>query len=209
MGEVIIRGRGGTSNHSHVPDEYQEVEYLQSSGTQYINTGVNTPSTRWGFEIDMTPLNPVGSTGYAIFGQKLANSNEWHLNCWFGNAGYNGTLFLKGNRYPAKMTQNVRQKLLLKHGVFINAEGAEYTVINQAVGDLPVYIFCVNNNNAAAEFSSVRLYNFKIYDTTDALVSNLYPCYRIADSVAGLWDAQRSVFLTNSGSGSFTVGADV
>ena len=52
----------------HVPDGYQEVEYIESSEQQYINTGINPTSTLWGFEVDFSCSHTPSSTGHAIFG---------------------------------------------------------------------------------------------------------------------------------------------
>jgi hypothetical protein len=35
------------------------------------------------------------------------------------------------------------------------------------------------------------------------------PCYRIADSVIGMYDVVNDVFYTNNGSGTFSKGSDV
>lgn len=39
-------------------------------------------------------------------------------------------------------------------------------------------------------------------------VRRMYPCYRLSDNVAGMYDKLSDTFYTNSGSGSFTVGPD-
>ena len=41
------------------------------------------------------------------------------------------------------------------------------------------------------------------------LVREFIPCYRKADSVAGLYDLANNTFYTNAGSGVFVVGSDV
>ena len=43
----------------------------------------------------------------------------------------------------------------------------------------------------------------------DVLVREFIPCYRKADSVAGLYDLANNTFYTNAGSGVFVVGPDV
>lgn len=193
----------------HVPDGYQEVEYLQSSGTQYINVGLNPTSSLWGFEIDFTPLHAPSSSGHGVFGQKTADNNEWHLNTWYDTSNYNGTLIMKSSKYSARLANGIRCQMSMHNLEYINAEGTRRTVSNVSIGNLPLYIFCCNKNGTTSEFTSMKLYSFKLYDDTDTLVSELYPCYRISDSVAGLWDKEREMFLTNSGSGTFAVGADV
>ena len=50
---------------------------------------------------------------------------------------------------------------------------------------------------------------FSYYDKNDALICDLYPCYRKSDGIIGMYDRTRDLFLTNVGTGSFSKGADV
>ena len=54
-----------------------------------------------------------------------------------------------------------------------------------------------------------RFYSCEITNRQDQIVSNLIPCYRKADSVAGMYDNVNHRFLTNQGTGTFVVGSDV
>ena len=38
---------------------------------------------------------------------------------------------------------------------------------------------------------------------------DMYPCYRKADGVAGMWDKTTQTFRTNNGSGTFIVGEPI
>ena len=53
-----------------------------------------------------------------------------------------------------------------------------------------------------------KLFYLNIYDSADALVSELIPCYRVSDGVIGLYDAVADGFLTNAND-TYTKGADV
>lgn len=71
------------------------------------------------------------------------------------------------------------------------------------------------NINSATGIPSIdqktkgMIFNLKFFDENDKLVSELIPCYRKSDKEAGLWDRVRKIFLTNIGTGSFIVGADI
>ena len=66
-----------------------------------------------------------------------------------------------------------------------------------------------NYNGTPRYAGTRRVYYFKYYDKNDALICDLYPCYRKSDGVIGMYDKVRNLFLTNAGSGSFTKGANV
>ena len=52
------------------------------------------------------------------------------------------------------------------------------------------------------------LYNAYIV-LNNEVVRNFIPCYRKSDGVRGLYDKVNNVFYTNSGTGTFAIGADV
>ena len=54
----------------------------------------------------------------------------------------------------------------------------------------------------------MQLYGCKIWDD-DILVRNFVPCYRVSDNKPGLYDLVNDEFLTNSGTGEFTLGPEV
>ena len=193
----------------NVPSEYQGVEYIQSSGTQYIKTGITQTTTQWGFDIDFMPLNSFGSQGRCIFGRRAGSGQEYQLNCFNDGSGYNGTFYFGSGKYAARMTQNSRLQSSLHNYTLTVANGTQTTISSASIGNVECYVFAGNNNGTVNEQASMRLYGLKLYDASDTLVGDYRPCYRKADSVAGLWDRVSETFLTNSGTGTFSVGGDI
>ena len=70
------------------------------------------------------------------------------------------------------------------------------------------YIFGVNANGSVSSSPSMKLYSFLLYDN-EKLIREFIPCYRKSDSVIGLYDIVNDVFYTNSGTGTFSKGANV
>ena len=70
------------------------------------------------------------------------------------------------------------------------------------------YIFGVNANGSVSSSPSMKLYSFLLYDN-EKLIREFIPCYRKSDSVIGLYDIVNNVFYTNSGTGTFSKGANV
>ena len=54
-------------NQIKLPDEYQRVEYIQSTGTQYINTGIKPCMNKTRCVCDISPMNENDT---AFFGSR-------------------------------------------------------------------------------------------------------------------------------------------
>ena len=193
--EVEVRAR--------VPDEYQEVEYLQSSGSQRIDTEVTSVNgIDIKFKYNSTPNNT------SIYG---ARSSQSGTDRYFFVI-YNGN-FLP---YPSPSgasnlgSANTNEHTL-KTGEAFNGhlyyDGSDKGTVNTTyTSPLSLYLFA--EHWSSSQSSSSRIYYAKLYKG-NSLERDYYPCYRKSDSVAGLYDRFNKVFYTNSGSGSFSVGSDV
>ena len=60
-----------------LPDGYQPVSYLESTGTQYINTGINSNKST-GFLIDFQNTSST-STNFGVIGAQSPNSLRFNI----------------------------------------------------------------------------------------------------------------------------------
>ena len=190
------------SSTDNVPAEYQEVEYIQSSGTQYIDTGLKG---QLDFEIDFQALNASDTNGDAYyFGQRQNGStirfalikynDNFHLMTG-SNGMWNGSF--DTNRHMVNFTSS---------GATI--DGVTYSVdwgTGSAGTTLNFLLFAANYNGTMKYNGGMRIYSAKFYQSS-TLVRDLVPCYRISDGVAGMYDKVNSVFYTNAGTGTFSIG---
>lgn len=72
-----IRRRMMASSSGILPDGYQPVQYLESTGTQYINTGINSNKST-GFLIDFQNTSST-STNFGILGSQSPNSLRFSI----------------------------------------------------------------------------------------------------------------------------------
>lgn len=199
---------------SLLPNGYTQVDYIESSGTQYIDSGI-LPSENIGFEIDFTPHNDMNkTTARTIFGSRTTwRSNGYQLTT-YTEGSLNGGHFLFGTnntasliRHSAYMQKDVRCQISFLNGVFKSANGNE-TNIQGTFSNVNknIYLFgCIENVNPF-ELSTTTLYKLKFYDNGN-LVRDFIPCYRNSDNEVGLYDLVNDVFYTNQGTGSFTYGS--
>ena len=187
---------------SRLPQGYQEVEYIESSGTQYIDTGyiVNASDTiSWEFTA-MIPSQSeafMGANGYLQF----------HVT----SSGV-GVSTLNASGLGAKKTfridfSNSVTKLYIDNTLVETKDWAgSYSGANVKLG---IFKLGDADNGWHTTISPVSctLYEYAI-NIGENEVSRCVPCYRKADNVAGLYDLVNNVFYTNAGSGVFAVGAD-
>ena len=91
-----------------------KLEYLESNGTQYIDTGFK-PNQNTGFDVEFMTLNNSGNEA-AVFGSRSGSgSNELQLNF------YNGGIFGYGNRrYNVGLTKDLKTHVTFLNSLYIS-----------------------------------------------------------------------------------------
>lgn len=195
-----------------LPSTYSPIEYLQFTGTQYIDTGAIVDSNT-GFDITFEVLNgQSGDPYYNLFGVRGNDSsggtgetqNFFRIDTIAvdSNSGtefkYGSTVYNSG----IKDTSKINIKLLNK--VYTKPDGSTITVAGTITTGLSMYIGCINKAGAAyGNLASMKVYRFKIYNGS-TLAHDFIPAQRVSDKVLGLYDLKTSVFKTNLASGVFT-----
>lgn len=188
-----------TTGH-YLPDEYQEVEYIQSSGSQYIDTGIN-PQVKPRVVMKMAMTNS-GDSDY--FGNSSINGSAF-----FGNFSSYGLNFYRYGSTNALNTgisvkQNEWHEWDMSQSVYLDGD-LRYTTANTYTYNSSQKNICIFKGR---NFATYQLAYFILYDG-DEKVREFYPCYRKSDSVIGLYDKVTNEFYPNNGSGVFIKGADV
>lgn len=193
------------SNNKSVPYDAR-VEYLQSSDTQYIDTGI-APSTDFKCEIKaelITHTNTfevlLGSLDDNVYGTALG---------FLKNGGYPYIEFGRTNTSVSVSPLSLRiYKSSLKNGVMtMNADGTSTT--KNYNGDVPnksLYLFCRHNGNSASNFVSAKVYYCKIWNSGN-LVFDAIPV-RVGQ-VGYMYDSISGNLFGNSGTGDFIFGNDI
>lgn len=189
-----------------LPNEYQYVEYIESDGNQYIDTGISG-SDLGEYEIKMNPLSTTARQWEQYFGGQLYT--ETTVGKLYENSG---RLVYQG--YPLARNQYVGISSLMDApfeiqvidgGVYSNGTKlSNYTPV--AWGTPSFYIF--DSHSEPTLGASMKLYYLKMY-SNGTLVRDYIPCYRKADNVIGLYDLVSKTFFTNEGTGTFSKGANV
>ena len=202
--------------NTYLPSGYTELEYIESTGTQYIDTGV-IADQKMGFEIDMMPLDniPVSSGSQMYFNAGgTRDDNRYGLSAYNKTSG--GELILNNsvNNANPKLAKNVRSKLILKDNAptsFANSatlyydDGTTYSITSYPnfTTTNSIIIFAAHAN-PIQRFSKARLYYFKLDNADD--ITRTYIPVKNNNNEVGLYCVETNTFLGNSGTGSFVAG---
>lgn len=195
---------------SRLPAGYQEVSYIKTSGTQYINTKF-TPNDNTTIQLIFSNDDATTGNYNSIIGTRNNASNANCFALWIDPNRRFGAFYGTGQSitlFPSSLNATAKHTLTMAGRV---AEIDGTTVTCPATTSSPSYPFFVgacNTGGTADYFSKITVYELKIYDN-GTLVRDFVPCYRKNDNAAGLYDLVNDAFYSNAGSGSFTAGSDV
>ena len=185
-----------------LPEGYTQLNYIQSTGTQYIDTGFK-PSQDTRIDAEVETID----TGIPYFFWGARTSSETVNFCLLrvgsGVRADYGESKLKITSTPSAGKVSVSQ----------NKNVCTYdntTVTNTAstfASQYPLYLFAANTGGTAGYFGRHKLYSCKIYND-GTLIRDFVPA-RNASGTLGLYDTVNGAFYTNAGSGTFTAGADI
>ena len=197
------------ANSGSLPLEYQELEYIESTGTQYIDTkylpnNLTEIETKFRFNKISETSSPFGvrEVNETIKQFLISTTSERVL--WIVNGLNNISI--------ANIKPNVGEDYVVKVGpksaYWNNNLILNMTANVASIEKLSMYLF---GRNTATGFSTPfegRMYYFKIYENDD-LIKNLVPCYRKEDNVVGMYDLVENIFYKNQGTGDFKIGPEI
>lgn len=198
-------------NANDLPEEYQSLEYIESSGTQYLDTGV-LPKGSIGFDIKFLTYNTYSSSepkyGSVFGGRDDSQVNEIQITTYATQGINYGTFRYANSSYAGNIELNTVNNIQYRGNNYISNKGTSVIAREDFEGSSTMTIFAVKDNGVVKQFGVVRLYKFKIYDG-DTLIRNYVPCYRISDNEMGLYDVVNQEFISNLGTGELTGNAVV
>ena len=183
-------------------DSYLLLEYIESDGTQYIDTGV-VPNANTKWVMDFTPLL-IDGTYQAMGAITGTGGSAVHYRFYiYNNFGVNfsGTAYNLGSLSSSRQTFIVDGKNLYASG---NTTSQTLTNTNN-FPTTSIGLFAQKQNSNFINAMKCRFYSSQIYDN-GVIVRNFVPAQRSSDGVIGLLDQVNGVFYTNQGTGTFTAG---
>ena len=200
---------------SILPIEYQQVEYIESSGTQYIDT-LYKANGKSSYLLEYSN-NKINGVMFGAYNTDWSTGNGVYINATKDN--YNPFLhYFSNTRIPIGYYDNGIIKVecgeFYFNDVNYGGPGSKNFDLNYTT-----YIFAGNWSLIRIEQPTMyRLHYFKIYDI-NAIYRNFIPCYsttKVTDvggeerpsGTVGLYDTVNGQFYVNKGTGTFGYGME-
>lgn len=208
-----------------VPSTYAPLEYIEGTGTQYINTGyVHKATTRIDIVCELS--NCVNQDYGSLFGSRKG-TNVYNDFSFYTISGSNLIFIYARTGKQISTTNNMlfNEKILIsaydtKCSWYKYGSSTAYGSITNTgtidAGFNNMTLFCINKSTTADGFSwdrppvKAKIYSCKIWDDDGVtLVRDLIPVMRKSDKKIGLYDAVNDTFYTNAGTGEFLTSSDI
>ena len=197
MSMMLRRGLMIPKAESGLPAEYLAVQYLESTGTQCIDTGI-IPGA--GTSVLIRKGQSGGSYLNTIFGCG-SSRDQFTISGLYINYLSSVNQTVTGNPQTASCT------LEMSSGV-VYVDGTQVLDLSSSTGECSqtLGIFAKKLNNGTFErFDSMKVYAFKMWQNS-VLIRDMIPCIRISDSKPGMYDLVGRQFYVNQGTGEFLTG---
>ncbi len=191
---------------------FTRIEYLESTGTQWIDTGVR-PNINTGFNIKFIQNNTTADE--CPIGSRIGPDNNQMLffmgatNEVYVNVGISPTRIENPNFTFATLKTAIMHNKIFKlietdtNQELLNIDFSNVTA-NQLNYSLPLYIFSANQNNQQNRPFEGKIYYVKIYDN-DTLVRDFIPVLD-KNGTPCMYDKVENKFYYNAGTGQFIAG---
>lgn len=197
-----------------LPSEYQEVEYLENSGTQYLTFPIELTSSNY----DETIIAEIMS---------LSNSTRFSYTTVFGSMSYpNYSSYVSIGDYVRtyqtgwsvqNLTRNTGQWMKIEQHAFdrfVLIDGVRYNTTNRTSfsnNGQKFTLFAINDDSESWKFRvHLGMRSKELQRIINGVkVLHIIPCYRKSDNKPGMYDIVNNIFYTNQGTGEFLVGPDL
>ena len=184
-----------------LPDGYTTLEYIQSSGTQYIDTGRKLTQDS-DITIDFMIVGEINRNAGIFGSRQSASQNNLTLFQGVSPSVFSGDFSeYRKHRFAADSSLERTKIQMNKNGVWVN------DILKKSWSDIADFetptnglLFDVGNNNWSGNKAVMRLYSY-----TDGDAQQLVPCLDSAGTPC-MYDLVGKTALYNQGAGSFTWG---
>lgn len=190
-----------------LPSGYKRREYIQSSGTQYIDTGFK-PNNNTKVVIAFELTENTGKH-QIIFGARSSSSSGLYVlgftghrspAVWRSDFGSNQVTFSSNLTWSGNHNAT-------KNGNICTLDAESVTNTASTFESTVNLLICAGNTGGNVDnYTKAKVYSCKIYDN-GTLARDFIPC-KNASGLVGLWDDVNNTFYSNAGSGTFTAGPE-
>lgn len=198
-GELFYNQGTGEFEYDRFATEYHAVEYIESNGKQYIDSGIVASDS---IITEVKCQSFVGNKAIVASG----NSSGIRYQIYASSDGTYYVAFAdKGSsmgKVPFTEVATIKLDPVAKKATINGTEfDIPYTTSVEAVS---LWLFARNQKSNSANYrSTTKMWYCKMWDG-DTLVRDFVPCYRKSDGKPGMYDLVTRSFFTNAGTGEFS-----
>lgn len=188
-----------------LPDGYTQLEYIESTGTQYIDTGFK-PNNNTRTVMDAQILAGVAPTITCIYFGCRGGGYFYEL--YKASTTNQNLTFLYGNSYSQTFSVDYSKRRTVeinKNTAIVDGVSKTYATITYQMA-YSLYLGADNDAGIARAITPMRFHSCQIYDN-GVLTRNFIPCKNSSGEV-GLYDLVNGVFYGNAGTGAFIAGPE-
>ena len=209
---MLVLALGVSVQAATLPAGYTQVDYIQSEGRGYIDTGFvpADAESSIAYEIDFCyDIADFSDNNKVMLGVGADSKRCGNIIAGMNSASFQSkTAICFGDQAPGAAASKYDNTLdRVKLNVSMDLTNGTYTVKKDGVvvgtentaivGDVKsahsLYLFASHNASAPAYYAPGKVYGLKMYQD-GVLVNDFVPCYRVSDDVAGLYDTVNSEF---------------
>ena len=203
-----------------VPGGFTELEYIESTGTQYIDTGVRLTSDNVTYEWEAKDSSDLKSSLFGSeYGQFINGADDRTFSGILYSSKHNRYAYLGSTGIAAGVVYNSDDGAFHTWVWAIKADHTSYWIkdgieeVNFSwSGTLSktnsIAVFCNHTTSSFSQYASAAFKYFRIIDNGNTVFNGI-PARRNSDGVLGMYDTISNTFKTNLGSGTFVAGPAV
>lgn len=186
---------------ANLPTGYTLANYIQSSGTQRIDTGIAyNANNEYVIETECKVTSGDGTySGWNAGGAFGVASGKWSNGA--ANGSISATTFTKVTITIQSGSSTNSIMVLNQNGTTETITRTHPSIASYATTNYPIFAY-TNNSGGILGYISMQCKYLRLYQNGE-LVRNFIPC-KNGSSVVGLYDLVNDKFYTNAGTGSFT-----
>ena len=204
-----------------LPAGYKRCEYIEGTGTQFIDLGSIPIGEKSGFRIRLNITSDTGSNAFGGYVPNTENFSYFGLRngyaCFFTSnyststnnpvANFGEILYGTDIEYAYKY-DNVRSLFSIQTNGIEIGTSRTFTMPNSSFA-----LFSFKDANgiirrAESQVAKMKLMLFEVF-SGENIQAKLLPCIRLEDQSAGMYDIVSDTFFGNVGTGSFVAGNKV
>jgi len=198
-----------------LPAEYQRVQWIGVSGSQWINTDISPKSENVTYECEW--VETTLESGTNLFGStnSSSSSSKWSGSHYHPNGGtiYSATGGTDGCCRTSGITAgslNTLKTVMNNKTITmtLNGKTSSGTYSGSIQNGVNISLFGDYRGGSIQRAKYTRMYYWKMTEN-GVVMRHMIPCYRKSDNVIGMYDLIGRRFYTNAGSGTFTKGGNV